>query len=267
MIWGKTLGAIFGFLIFNLPGALLGIWLGHQFDRGISTNHFGYARDPEQVKISFFTTVFKVMGHLAKADGRVSENEIQNANAVMAHMRLTEARRKQAIEHFSQGKQASFNLDACLSEFADTIGNDVSLIQMFLEIQISSAFADGSIQPEERRVLERIATRLNVSQMRLNLIINSVQAQHRFYQQQRQYQSSNQSSKVSLEDAYQVLCVSTTASDAEVKKAYRKMMSQHHPDKLAAKGLPDDMIEVAKEKTQEIQSAWELIKNHRGIKK
>ena len=61
--------------------------------------------------------------------------------------------------------------------------------------------------------------------------------------------------------------MSPDASDAEVKRAYRKMMSQHHPDKLAAKGLPDDMIDVAKEKTQEIQSAWDLIKSKRGIKK
>ena len=66
---------------------------------------------------------------------------------------------------------------------------------------------------------------------------------------------------------YDALSSSKSASQTDLKKAYRKMMSQHHPDKLAAKGLPDDMIEVAKEKTQEIQSAWELIKNHRGIKK
>ena len=267
MIWGKVLGILFGFLIFNLPGALLGLWLGHRFDRGFTVMNFGYSRDPEQVKVSFFETVFKVMGHLAKADGRVSENEIQNANAVMAHMRLSEARRKQAIAHFTEGKQNSFDLDACLNEFVSNVGNEASLTQMFLEIEISAAFADGSMQPEERRVLERIATRLGIGQMRLNLIINSVQAQYRFYQQQQQYNSGAKSSQVSLDDAYQVLCVNANASDAEVKKAYRKMMSQHHPDKLAAKGLPDDMIEVAKEKTQEIQSAWELIKNERGIKK
>ena len=267
MIWGKVLGALFGFAIFNIPGALLGLWLGHRFDRGMQFNNFGYARDPEQVKVSFFASVFKVMGHIAKADGRVSENEINNANAVMAHMGLTEQRRQQAIQHFNEGKQSGFNLDACLNEFMQQVGNEPSLIQMFLEIQIGSAFADGHLGQAERSILVRIATQLGIGQMRLNLIINSVQAQHRFYQQQQQYNANAQSTRVSLDDAYQLLCVKADASDAEVKRAYRKMMAQHHPDKLAAKGLPDDMIEVAKEKTQEIQSAWDLIKNERGIRK
>ncbi len=267
MIWGKVLGALFGFAILNIPGALLGLWIGHRFDRGIQLNHFGYARDPQQVKVSFFASVFRVMGHIAKADGRVTENEINNANAVMAHMGLTEARRKQAIAHFNEGKQSHFNLDACLAEFVKDVGNEPSLIQMFLEIQIGSAFADGTLGSAERSILMRIATQLGIGQMRLNLIINSVQAQHRFYQQQQQYNTNSSSSKVSLDDAYQLLCVNAEASDAEVKRAYRKMMAQHHPDKLTAKGLPDDMIEVAKEKTQEIQAAWDLIKSERGIRK
>ena len=264
MIWGKLLGAAFGFALFHLPGALLGAWLGHHFDKGIAFNNFGFAADPEQAKRSFFSTLFKVMGHIAKADGRVTESEINMAKAIMSHMRLNEERRKAAIEYFNQGKQPEFNLTACLDEFLNDTGRAPNLIQMFIEIEIQAAFADGQLGSAERNILERIAREVGISTIQLNLLINSVQAQHRFHQSQQQSYSANPEN--TLADAYQVLCVDASASDSEVKKAYRKMMSQHHPDKLAAKGLPDDMLEVAKEKTQEIQSAWEVIRKHRELR-
>jgi DnaJ like chaperone protein len=266
MIWGKVLGAVFGFAVFHLPGALLGLWLGHRFDKGMTLNNFGFAVDAEQAKQSFFSNLFTVMGHIAKADGRVSENEINMAKSVMSHMGLNEARRKAAIENFTRGKQPEFNLDEALRSLVEETGRDPNLMQMFIEIQISAAFADGHLGAKERQILEHIAERLGIGRMRLNLIINSVQAQHRFHQSQSGQAYQHQSSESQLADAYQALQVSADASDKEVKKAYRKMMAQHHPDKLAAKGLPDDMLEVAKEKTQEIQSAWEVIRKKRNIR-
>lgn len=265
MIWGKVLGAVFGFAFLNLPGAILGLWLGHRFDKGVQYKNFGYARDPQQVQLTFFSTVFQVMGHIAKADGRVSENEIQMAKAVMSHMGLNESRRQSAIENFNRGKQPEFDLMVCLTTFTQDCGRAQNLMQMFIEIQISAAFADGSLGAEEHRVLETIAQQIGISSLRLNLLINSVQAQQRFHQSQQQGQRQ-QSSSMQLDDAYQILCVEPSASDKDVKRAYRKMMSQHHPDKLAAKGMPDDMLEVAKEKTQEIQSAWEMIRKQRNIR-
>ncbi|WP_171996793.1 co-chaperone DjlA, partial [Klebsiella pneumoniae] len=68
-----------------------------------------------------------------------------------------------------------------------------------------------------------------------------------------------------LEDACNVLGVKPTDDAATVKRAYRKLMNEHHPDKLVAKGLPPEMMEMAKQKAQEIQKAWELIKEQRGF--
>jgi DnaJ like chaperone protein len=265
MIWGKILGVIFGFAFLNLPGAILGLWLGHRFDKGVQYKNFGYARDPQLVQLTFFSTVFQTMGHIAKADGRVSENEIQMAKAVMSHMGLNEERRQSAIDNFNRGKQPEFDLNACLRQFIEDCGRAPNLMQMFIEIQISAAFADGTLGGEERQVLEQVAQQIGISSLRLNLLINSVEAQQRYHQSQQQGQSQ-QARGMQLNDAYQLLCVASSASDKEVKRAYRKMMSQHHPDKLAAKGMPDDMLEVAKEKTQEIQAAWELIRKHRNIR-
>jgi len=265
MFWGKLLGAVFGFAFLNLPGAILGLWLGHRFDKGIQYKNFGYAKDPQQVQLTFFSTVFQAMGHIAKADGRVSQNEIQMAKAVMSHMGLSEERRRSAIENFNRGKQPEFVLTECLQEFTQNCGRDPNLMQMFIEIQISAAFADGTLGSDEQRVLEKIAQEIGVSSLRLNLLINSVQAQQRYHQSQ-QHGQAQQATGMQLSDAYQLLCVDASASDKDVKRAYRKMMSQHHPDKLAAKGMPDDMLEVAKEKTQEIQAAWEMIRTQRNIR-
>jgi DnaJ like chaperone protein len=69
-----------------------------------------------------------------------------------------------------------------------------------------------------------------------------------------------------LQSAYEVLDVKESVSDAELKRAYRRLMSQHHPDKLVSKGLPEEMIELAKQKTQEIRKAYEEVKEHRGMR-
>ncbi len=57
-----------------------------------------------------------------------------------------------------------------------------------------------------------------------------------------------------------------TATNAEVKRSYRRLMSQNHPDKLVARGLPESMLEVAKQKTQAIQAAFERIRESRGMR-
>ena len=93
-----------------------------------------------------------------------------------------------------------------------------------------------------------------------------VQAQHHMGGEQAYGGAASNRAGLSLDDAYAVLNVSASSSDAEVKKAYRRLMSQHHPDKLVAKGLPEEMMELAKEKTQEIRAAYDVIKNSRGMK-
>lgn len=95
------------------------------------------------------------------------------------------------------------------------------------------------------------------------------QSQGGFHGQQGQYQSSDwqQASQADkLADAYEILDVSSDADSKTVKRAYRKLMNEHHPDKLMAKGLPPEMMNVAKEKSQEIQNAYDLIKKVKGFK-
>jgi len=264
-MWGKVLGIGFGMMLGGPFGAFLGFLLGHNFDRGVGQSRIGFS-NPGAVQDKFFESIFSVMGHIAKADGKVTEQEIQMAKVIMTQMRLNEERKAEAVEFFNRGKQPEFDLDATLRSFKQTCHGHRNLMQMFLEIQIAAAFADGGMKTSEKRILENISRVLGFNQYHLNVLISSFQAQQRFHQSGQQSGEQAYSQKESLADAYVVLGVESTTSDKDTKKAYRKLMAQHHPDKLVAKGLPADMMAVATEKSQKIQAAWELIRKDRGIR-
>jgi DnaJ like chaperone protein len=257
---GKFLGGAFGFLLGGPLGAILGASVGHQFDEGIagteSDTAFGPG-DQQRVQMAFFTTTFSVMGHIAKVDGRVTPEEIALANRIMDQMAISSAMRTTAINLFQQGKQADFPLDEVLAQFRRECHWRFDLIRMFVEIQLQAAFADGALNDYEERVLLHICTQLRVSRFDYERLKIQLKAEYRFFGQGRQYQKARRQS--SLEDAYEVLGLSSVASDAEVKRAYRRLISQHHPDKLVAKGLPEAMMTIAKEKTQQIRKAYETI--------
>jgi DnaJ like chaperone protein len=208
------------------------------------------------------------MGHLAKIDGRVTQNEIQVAEAVMTHMDLSPEKRKVAIRLFSEGKAADFPLDEVLAQFRQEVKRRRSLLQMFMEILIQAAYADGHVNPHEKQLLQHIASRLGFSQFEYIRLETAVRAAQEFFHQQRERASGGRAAGPStprLEDDYAILGVSPDASDTEVKRAYRRLMNQHHPDKLVSKGLPEEMIKIATEKTHEIRAAYDRIRDARGI--
>ncbi len=270
--WGKLIGGTFGWMLGGPLGALLGTALGHSFDRGIEANRQGGdgLGHHERIQTVFFTATFSVMGHLAKADGRVSEHEIAFARAVMDRMSLTDDKRRLAIELFNQGKAPGFPLDEALEQFRRECGRRFNLVRMFLEIQVQAALADGHLDEAEQRLLLHVFERLGVSRRDFEMMVAMLYAARNFAggagagAGRGGYQPPP--SRDLLVEAYKMLGVSAEAGDAEVKRAYRRMMNQHHPDKLVSKGLPEEMVRLATEKTQEIKAAYEQIKQSRGMK-
>jgi len=255
--WGKLIGGGFGFMLGGPLGALMGMAAGHQFDKGLNAVDLEPG-NTERVQLAFFTATFSVMGYLAKADGKVSRSEIQMAENIMAQMNLDSTQRKTAIELFNQGKQDDFPLIDILHQFKVECHRRTNLLQMFLEILIATAYADDQLDNAEHLVLQDIAQQIGFSGAQLEQLINMVGAQ-----QQYSHQTSHTSPKTSLSQAYAVLGVDSEISDSSLKKTYRRLMSQHHPDKLVAKGLPEEMIKLANQKTGEIKNAYEQIKNSR----
>jgi len=236
--------------VFGGPlGAMVGAALGGNLDRGLKMGDQASLGNQERVQAAFFTTTFSVMGHVAKADGHVSAQEISSAKNIMTQMQLSAPQRKAAVKFFDQGKADDFPLIDVLRQFKKECHGRRNLIQMFIEIQIATALADGKIDPAEKRVLYTIGDVLGFAKSQIDHLFNIANGA-----------SPSANDTLTLTQAYKILGISKGSSEAEVKKAYRRLMSQHHPDKLVAKGLPDEMIKLATEKTQEIRKAYDLVK-------
>ncbi len=261
--WGKAIGGTFGFMLGGPLGALIGASVGHQFDSGLRGMEAGRSSpgDQERTQAAFFTATFSVMGHLAKADGKVTRDELELARSVMGRMQLSAELRHAAERLFSEGKSTEFPLDEVLEQFRRECHRRKNLVRMFVEIQLHSAYADGVVHPAERRILEHICSVLRISSFEFRGLEALVRAGQRMGGGGA---DASAAGKLSLQDAYDILNVSSKASDAEVKRAYRRLMSRHHPDKLVAKGLPEEMMKIATEKTQEIRAAYERIREARG---
>ena len=267
MVWqGKALGALIGVVAAGPVGALFGTFIGHLFDvqaenvLGDSSDDNAPPASPAQVQEAFFRATFQAMGHLAKADGRVSEDEIRAARAMMSEFRLGEREVQLAIGLFTQGKARDFPLEPLLRELRRVCRQRPDLCRMFVQIQLQTALWGGSLNPASREVLARICAALGVSAYEV------VQMEALLRMQQAARRPEVRPTVDRVAEAHAVLGVSHTASDAEVTKAYRRLMSQNHPDKLVAKGLPESMMKVAEEKTRQIRAAYELLRDARAMR-
>jgi len=262
---GKVTGAVLGLLLskFSLIGAAVGALIGHQFDKGFAGTGAGIggASAAERQQI-FFESVFLAMGKLAKADGRVSEEEVQAARSIMHQWGLGPAEVRAAIELFSRGKQPDFPLEVQISKLAAAIRGQKDLQRAFLEVLLEIPLSKGGINSAEREVLWRVASTLGIGRVEMAQLEAILRAQRSFGQGG----GTARSAQAGLTEAYKALGIEESATDKEVKTAYRRLMSQHHPDKLASRGLPESMLEVAKERTREIRSAYERIRDHRGMR-
>ena len=257
---GKFFGALIGFLATrSVWGAVIGLIIGYVLDQGASARRAA-GTGPDGAASSgaipqvFFRTTFELMGHVAKSDGRVSEAEIEAARRLMRQLNLGPNEVNLAIAFFRAGKSPAYNVDLGVERLRDACGMRHDLLRAFLEFQLRAALAGNDLSPPARAILTRVAEGLGLSALDFARLEASLRARERspgFH---------------ALADSYAELEVESSASDQDVTLAYRRQMSRHHPDKLVANGLPESMAQVAKEKTQRIQEAYEAIRAARGMR-
>ncbi len=263
MIFGKVIGGVIGLLVAGVVGLVIGVVVGHAFDRGLAqTLRFGSPENIERIKASFFETTFLLSGHLAKVDGVISRQEIDHTEQLFVQMGLGAEQRRRAIELFRQGSASDFQLEATVQSFLQTCGSQRQLQQTLLLFLISLALADHKIEPGEHAALVRIANLMGLGAAQLEQLLRMARAQEHFHGEG----GFTAQPGTSLDDAYDALGVASDVGDKELKRAYRKLMSENHPDKLMARGVPEDMVKLATERSQEIQAAYEMIKKQRGLR-
>ncbi|MDD4928000.1 MAG: co-chaperone DjlA [Gallionella sp.] len=255
----KFIGVIAGYYFFGFFGALLGFFVGGFFDRMRVYGTGGM--NPLQNALRqgvFLETVFISMGKLAKADGVVTQDEIAHVEQFMQKMGMTELHRQQAIVWFRQGADPAFEIEPTCKRFMSVCGNTKNLKQVLMVYLIVMALADGHFHPAEEALLAEIAGHIGYDLAAFRQLLDMVLNQSHFG-------GGQVSEAAALEDAYKALGVTKDSTDAEIKRAYRRLMSQYHPDKLIGQGVPADMIAMATEQAKEIQLAHDLIKKSRNI--
>lgn len=255
MLFAIIIGGLIGYTFGKFPGFIIGAAIGAFLLNAAKRRLMGKLQN---IQSGFIESVFAVMGALCKADGVVSRDEIQMAENMFARFRLNAAQRETAKAAFNRGKSENFDLDAELEHFLRISGRQPAFLQMFLQVQVSAVAADGVVHPAEHKMLVRIARGLGLPESQVDQLEAMLRGAHAGQA------GSQRSTAQQTEDAYKVMGVSPSVSDAELKKVYRKLMSENHPDKLAGRGLPESMREMAEQRTQEITHAYDVIKESRA---
>lgn len=253
MQWtGKLIGGLLGMTLGPF-GAALGVAVGHQIDTQLARGR------ALPVGEQFFRSTFRLMGHVAKADGRVSEREIQAARGVMRTLRLNEAQVQLAIDEFNRGKQPEFNLGQEMNALRTVSHAQPDLLRAFVEIQLRFALAGSDMTPAARARVTAAAALLGTTAP----VLARMEAALRGGYAAPGAAPADRDALTAA--AYRTLEVEPAVSDAELTRSYRRLMSRHHPDKLKANGLPESMLEHAKQRTQAIREAYELVREQRGV--
>jgi len=264
--WGKVIGTMAGLATGRPLIGILGLILGHQFDRGFAdpfrSSGPGTADGRlERLSPEYIKTLFQVMGHVAKADGRVNEDEIRAARALMHRLGLGPAEARRAIAWFEEGKRSDYPVKARAHELRSRAARKPEHRALFVRLLLEVALANSRLHHRERAVLWEVCTEFGIGRVELAQMEAMLWAQRGF---RRSAAGDADARRVSA--AYEVLGVERSSSNDEIKKAYRRLMNRNHPDKLAANNPDAATIAAAERRTREVRSAYEMLKVRRSIR-
>lgn len=250
MQWtGKLIGVALGAAL-GPVGMALGAAIGHQYDRATE-------RRVRPGGEQFFLSTFRVMGHVAKSDGRVTEREIAAARQVMRELLLNDLQVQAAIAEFTRGKQPGFDLAEEMTDLRRACHAQPEILRAFVEIQLRFGLAGGDLAGNARLRVARAASLLGIDAPLFDRMEAAMRGGGRT--------PAGQDAAARTAAAYRTLETTPEVSNDELTRVYRRLMSRHHPDKLKANGLPESMLEHAKQRTQAIREAYELLRAQRGI--
>lgn len=243
---GKIVGGTLGFALGGPLGAIAGAALGHTFDA--TDNQYPRARLSyhEEAQMTFFVATFSMLAKVAHADGRISPEEIQAVENFMANeLNLTPESKRFAVEIFETAINSPMAFQDFAGQFYHQFHNQPRLLDLMIDVLLRLSVADGALSDSEEK------------------LINSAARTFRFSEQK--YNELKVRYAPDFEKYYAILGIHSRASDDEIKRQYRKLVKEYHPDKIASKGLPEEFNKFANDKFREIQDAYDTIRQQRGI--
>ncbi len=241
---------------------MLGLLINKPYKRAMTARLNGSAPEVDvpaggNTELTFTIAMFAVMGRLAKLDGRVTQGEVKYATTIMKLMGLEQAARMQAIDYFEHGKLPDTDVLSCVKAMIKMIGARSPLADLFLKIQCRMAYVKGDIRLKEKLHLRDAAEILGFSKAEFLTVCTEMQS-HADY---KQLKANN-----FINNAYNVLQLEPNAADGEIRRAYLRMMSRYHPDKLVRDNLSEETLKQAQEKSMAIRDAYEAVCGFRKIR-
>ena len=265
-IVGKLVGALLGYLLLRHPfGIVLGGFFGHLWDIG-ALRPQPLRQGPQN---SFIAPLFALAGAIAKSDGRVSEQEIAATENLMSRMQLGADQRAGAIDRFNAGKQPGFEVHAAIADLRSWAGGRRDLAFLLLDMLLDVVYAEGPLAPNKFVLVRKLCRELGVHERELAAL--AAMRGYAYAAGGPRAGADNayggrgpaRDQGTTGRDPYAVLGLGHDANEREIKRAYRKMISQHHPDKLG--DVPAELKRRAEERAREINAAYERIQAQRGF--
>ncbi len=264
MYWGKIIGTLAGLATMKPILAVAGFLLGHQFDRGFAKRFDAFTEQGDNIgalQEGYVKALFLTMGHIAKVDGRVSEDEIRAARMIMHRLGLSPALVRKAIDWFTAGKQPTFQLLQTVRALRRTAARSAAQRTLFVRLLLEVVLSKSALHQKERALIWQVCTELDISRVDLAQLEAMIRAQKGFKRS-----PAGNADAARLREAYQTLGVKVDASNTEIKTAYRRLMNRNHPDKISASN-PDAMVLAeAQRRTREIRGAYEMLKARRSMR-
>ena len=237
----SAIGAMIGFSIGGPIGALIGGVIGSKL--GSSRSQYDTRSKftlNEQNQAAFFTALFACLAKLAKADGYVSKEEIEKVDSYIENRFKFEKQQRQfAIQIFNKAKDDTVTYEEYASQLSGLLGKNKNALVVFYELLFELAFSDGVLDDNEEILLRKTT--------------------HIFGLDPGLFEDLKSRFLNTTSSPYKTLGVDENMTLSEIKKVYQKKRREFHPDTLTSKGLPDELMERAKEKFVEIQNAYEEI--------